>query len=81
LLLKTAAFPSVNTILKYTLIYAPICCTSVTCYGRCVSISLMEYIGVSWTCTFFLVSWGGVRLSSLCTLATNWPIIPAPDDR
>jgi hypothetical protein len=33
-------------------------------------------------CThFFLVSWGGVRLSPLGTSATNWPIVPAPDDR
>jgi hypothetical protein len=31
--------------------------------------------------TCFLVSWGGVRLSPLCTPATNWPIVPAPDDR
>jgi hypothetical protein len=29
----------------------------------------------------FLFSWGGVRLSSLGTSATNWPIVPAPDDR
>jgi hypothetical protein len=30
---------------------------------------------------FFLVSWGGVRLGPLGTSATNWPIVPAPDDR
>jgi hypothetical protein len=30
---------------------------------------------------FFLVSWGGVRLSPLGTAATNWPIVPAPDDK
>jgi hypothetical protein len=24
---------------------------------------------------------GGVRLNPLCTSATNWPIVPAPDDR
>jgi hypothetical protein len=29
----------------------------------------------------FLASWGGVRLSPLSTSATNWPIVPAPDDR
>jgi hypothetical protein len=29
----------------------------------------------------FLVSWGVVRLSPLGTSATNWPIIPATDDR
>jgi hypothetical protein len=28
----------------------------------------------------FLVSWGGVRLSPLGTVATVWPIVPAPDD-
>jgi hypothetical protein len=30
---------------------------------------------------FVLVSWGGVRLGPLGTSATNWPIVPAPDDR
>jgi hypothetical protein len=29
----------------------------------------------------FLVSWSGVRLSLLATSVTNWPIVPAPDDR
>jgi hypothetical protein len=29
---------------------------------------------------FFLVSWRGVRRSPLGTLATVWPIVPAPDD-
>jgi hypothetical protein len=28
-----------------------------------------------------LLLWGGVRLSALGTSATNWPIVPAPDDR
>jgi hypothetical protein len=28
-----------------------------------------------------LVSWGGLRLSSLGTPATNWPTVPVPDDR
>jgi hypothetical protein len=31
--------------------------------------------------SFFLVPWGGVRLSSLGTSATNWPIAPVLDDR
>jgi hypothetical protein len=31
--------------------------------------------------SFFLVSWGGVRLSPLGTSATNWPIVPALDNR
>jgi hypothetical protein len=30
-------------------------------------------------CVFFLG--GGVRLSPLGMSATNWPIVPAPDDR
>jgi hypothetical protein len=30
---------------------------------------------------FFLVSWGGLRLSPLGTSATVWPIVPAPEDR
>jgi hypothetical protein len=30
---------------------------------------------------FFLVSCGGVRLSPLGTLATNWPIVAVPGDR
>jgi hypothetical protein len=30
---------------------------------------------------FFLVSWGGVRLSPLGTSVTNWPIVSASDDR
>jgi hypothetical protein len=33
------------------------------------------------TSCFFLVSWGGVRLSPLGMSATIWPIVPAPDDR
>jgi hypothetical protein len=31
--------------------------------------------------TPFLISWGGVGLSSLGTLATNWPSVPALGDR
>jgi hypothetical protein len=31
--------------------------------------------------SFFFSSEGGVRLSPLGTSATNWPIVPAPDDR
>jgi hypothetical protein len=30
---------------------------------------------------YFLVSWDVVRPSPLGTSATNWPIVPAPDDR
>jgi hypothetical protein len=29
---------------------------------------------------FFLFLGGGVRLSPFGTLATNWPIVPSPDD-
>jgi hypothetical protein len=31
--------------------------------------------------TVFSVSWGGMRLGPLGTSATNWPILPAPNDR
>jgi hypothetical protein len=31
--------------------------------------------------TVFIVCWGGVRLSPLGMSATNWPVVPAPDDR
>jgi hypothetical protein len=30
---------------------------------------------------FFFLPWGGVTLSPLGTSATNWPNVPAPDDR
>jgi hypothetical protein len=30
---------------------------------------------------FFLVSWGGVRMSPIGTSATNWAMVPAPDER
>jgi hypothetical protein len=30
---------------------------------------------------FFLISWGGVRLSPLGMSVANWPILSAPDDR
>jgi hypothetical protein len=29
---------------------------------------------------FYTVSWGGVRLSPLGTSATDWSIVPGPDD-
>jgi hypothetical protein len=31
--------------------------------------------------SLYFVSWGGVRLSPRGTSATNWLILPAPDDR
>jgi hypothetical protein len=36
---------------------------------------------LSTTLILLLVSLGGVRLSPLGTSATNWPVLPAPDDR
>jgi hypothetical protein len=45
------------------------------------SLHMYEYISCIQTVYFFLVSWGGVRLSPLGTSATNWTIVPAPDDR
>jgi hypothetical protein len=41
----------------------------------------MENIWRLLTPVHVIVSWGGVRVSPLGTSATNWPIIPAPDDR
>jgi hypothetical protein len=32
-------------------------------------------------CGFSLVSWDEVRLSTLGTSVTNWPVVPAPNDR
>jgi hypothetical protein len=46
---KTVALRSMNTIPKYTLVYAPCCCTSITCNSNCISTSRMECIGVSYT--------------------------------
>jgi hypothetical protein len=31
--------------------------------------------------TLFYVFWGAVRLSPFGTSATNWPVVPVPDDR
>jgi hypothetical protein len=30
--------------------------------------------------SFYLISWGAVKLRQHSTAATNWPIVPAPDD-
>jgi hypothetical protein len=43
--------------------------------------SVLSCVGEETSISFFFVSWGGVRLSPLGTSATNWPIVPAPDDR
>jgi hypothetical protein len=51
---------------------------------NCVYVPTHSYgdIDVHVTCPFFfLVSWGGVRLSPLGTSATNCSTVPAPDDR
>jgi hypothetical protein len=45
---------------------------AVDIYFRTFSTSILVF--------FFLVSWGGMRLSPLGTSAINWPIVPAPDD-
>jgi hypothetical protein len=37
-------------------------------------------VHTGWVKQIRLVSSGGVRLSPLGTSATNWPIVPAPDD-
>jgi hypothetical protein len=41
---------------------------------RCVLLCLLEYQTMD-------KSWGGVRMNPLGTSATNWLIVPAPDDR
>jgi hypothetical protein len=41
----------------------------------------VEQLKVEDKISFSLVSWGGVRLNPLGMLATNWPIVTAPDDR
>jgi hypothetical protein len=41
----------------------------------------MSNLNLKSNIVLFLVSWGGVRLSPLGTSATNWPIVPVPDDR
>jgi hypothetical protein len=47
-----------------------------------LSQNIRELLGYNFlTFLAFLVSWGGVRLSPLRTSDTNWPIVPAPDDR
>jgi hypothetical protein len=43
----------------------------------CPSLIIFNLKGI----LFFLVSLGGVRLSTLGTSATIWPIVPTPDDR
>jgi hypothetical protein len=40
-----------------------------------------EIIDGCWFSFLLSVSWGGVRLSPLGTLATIWPIVSALDDR
>jgi hypothetical protein len=44
-------------------------------------VSLNIVYSTTMAVVFFLVSWSGVRLSPLGTSATNWPTVPAPDDR
>jgi hypothetical protein len=47
---KTVALLSMYTIPNYTLFYAPMCCCAfATCNNNCVSISCMEYVGVSYS--------------------------------
>jgi hypothetical protein len=43
--------------------------------------SELQFLGRPARSFLVLVSWGGVRLSPLGTSATNWPTVPAPDDR
>jgi hypothetical protein len=43
--------------------------------------SILRFLVFAIVFFFFLVRRGGVRLSPLGTSATNWLIVPAPDDR
>jgi hypothetical protein len=84
--LLTSSFHSVDTILRQLTtaswslwrthpqqVYADIACLTLEVYNP------QNY---SWVFYFFLlVSCVGVRLSSLVTSATNWPILRALDDR
>jgi hypothetical protein len=63
LILESVAVPSMNTIPNFTFFNAPILLTSVTCNSNCVSISRMEYIGVSYNA----VGWILVVLGSSST--------------
>jgi hypothetical protein len=42
---------------------------------------LTSGFGIFIYCLLFIISWSSDRLSPLGTSATNWPIVPAPDDR
>jgi hypothetical protein len=44
-------------------------------------VALMLKLRVRLSKVFFLVPWGGVRMSLLGTSATVWRIVPSPDDR
>jgi hypothetical protein len=48
---------------------------------HCSSASLLHGLFRDIVTIYFLVSWGGVRLSPLGMSATNWPIVPVPVDR
>jgi hypothetical protein len=49
LMLETAALPPMHTIRNFTLVYGPMCCTSVTHNSNCIIISRVEYIDVSYS--------------------------------
>jgi hypothetical protein len=60
--LETAALPSMYTIRNFTLVYAPMCCTSVTRKSNCVIISHVEYIGVSYSVVGYVLICSARRL-------------------
>jgi uncharacterized membrane protein len=49
--------------------------------GTSSSVSDVDRYIITKFFNFLLISWDGVRLCPLGTSATNWPILPAPDDR
>jgi hypothetical protein len=55
--------------------------SSITLEGRSDSERGSSRSGNSTLHYFILLRWSGVRLSPLGTSATNWPTVPAPDDR
>jgi hypothetical protein len=62
------------------LVYRPCCSTFVVLVKDTAKASAIERYPVQIS-TGFSDSWAGVRLSPLGASATNWPIVPAPDNR
>jgi hypothetical protein len=72
-----------TSISRHVQMYSTICLLSdiTITYVSTHPASARSIYYILWIYILFLVSWGGVRLSPLGTSATNWRIVPAPDDR